>query len=314
MPSSGPFAPAVLAVLGWLCGPLPPALAQQPVGSAPEVVLLRAPAARVFEDLTTADGIVRLFAVAQARVELRVGGSWATHHDAGGKLGDAATSVLEVAAFEPARLLALRLPPADVRDEKAQPAVLVLRLEAHGPDRTRLFVTRHGWQLPGPAGERLLLGPKNPRTLEAVQQHYAAGPDAAAPGAVQELLRELVGGTWMTTPSADGARRSFHVRVGSAVEIEEWRGPGHALLPSGRIDCCLDPSIDAWVFTRWQADGGFVRGHLRCPRRRALEFVGAAGDGREEVVRWVLHDGRLVGEVGDRFVFERKDAVPAKLR
>lgn len=74
---------------------------------------VNAPVAEVWRLFTTSEGLPKL-GVAHGRADLRLGGQIQTHVDPEGRLGDSETSVYEVLAYEPERMLALRLqrPPA----------------------------------------------------------------------------------------------------------------------------------------------------------------------------------------------------------
>ncbi len=277
-----------------------------------ESAVLRASAATVWADLGSAAGLQRVFGVAHAEVDLAAG-RLRTHHERHGQLDDAAAIDLAVVVVEPERLLVLRLPAAGGADAAPQVAALALRLEPLGPDRCRLWVTRSAWQLDAERSRHLLLAAGNAWTLAFVQAAYDKGPDPSAPGPVQALLHQLVGGTWMAWQGSTVARRSLRIRVGSTVEIEEERGTGDSQTPFARVVVTRDTGIEAMVFTAWRSDGSLVRGHLRLLRPGQLEFAGQTADGREDRQTWLLRGGTLTDQ-GERLVFERKDAVPAKLR
>lgn len=65
----------------------------------------------VWRLFTTAEGY-QLTGVAHAEVDLRIGGSIRTHYDPKGRLGDAGTIVNEILAYEPERMLAIRIKQA----------------------------------------------------------------------------------------------------------------------------------------------------------------------------------------------------------
>jgi len=276
-------------------------------------VLLHAGAAGVWEALTCAEGLVRCFGAGIAEVELRNGGNLRTHHDGKAKLGDPGTIVLEVVAVESQRLVVLRTPAAPEGREKSTRGTCSLRLEPLGPDRTRLVVTQSHWRLAGPDGAHLLLGEANPWTLAKVQQACAQPVDASAPGPCNYLLRLLVGGTWMAISGTDTARLSVQVRIGAGIELEEWRGAGKAPVPYERIDVHRDEAVDAMAFVAWHASGEWVTGHVRLPAPGLLEFAAIEP---ARIVRRLqfASDGKLVDDGKERFVYERKDAIPQKLR
>ena len=78
--------------------------------AAPQVTegFINAPVAEVWRLFTTPDGF-KATGVAQADVDLRVGGNIRSHYDPQGRLGDPATIVNEILAFDPQRMLAMRI-------------------------------------------------------------------------------------------------------------------------------------------------------------------------------------------------------------
>lgn len=69
---------------------------------------INAPPSEVWRLFTTSEGF-KSTGVAQAEVDLRVGGSIRTHYDAQGRLGDPNTIVNEILAYEPERMIAIRI-------------------------------------------------------------------------------------------------------------------------------------------------------------------------------------------------------------
>lgn len=92
------------------------ALAQTTTSSAPTAAhdplvsegIVAAPIEDVWRVFSTADGFKKL-GVSQCDMELRVGGLIRTHYDLKGTLGDEGTIVNEILAFEPMRMLAIRI-------------------------------------------------------------------------------------------------------------------------------------------------------------------------------------------------------------
>jgi uncharacterized protein YndB with AHSA1/START domain len=82
-------------------------------GAEPQVTdgFVNAPVAEVWRIFTTSEGFLATGA-AQAEVRLAVGGEIRSHYDPKGKLGDAETIVNEILAYEPERMLAIRIKQA----------------------------------------------------------------------------------------------------------------------------------------------------------------------------------------------------------
>jgi uncharacterized protein YndB with AHSA1/START domain len=72
---------------------------------------INAPAAEVWRLFTTAEGY-KLTGVAHAEVDLRIGGVIRTHYDPTGRLGDPETISNQILAYEPERMLAIRIEQA----------------------------------------------------------------------------------------------------------------------------------------------------------------------------------------------------------
>lgn len=95
-------------VLGWLALLTRPALAAEP--QVTEGFINTSPA-EVWRIFTTAEGY-KLTGAALAEVDLKVGGQIRAHYNPQGKLGDAETIVNEILAYEPERMLAMRIKQA----------------------------------------------------------------------------------------------------------------------------------------------------------------------------------------------------------
>lgn len=120
MMSEIPQFPAIRrSVLGAIVGKIVILLAllSQPASAAEPLLtegFINTSTAEVWRIFTTAEGY-KLTGVTQAEVDLEIGGSIRTHYDPKGQLGDPKTIVNEILAYEPERMLALRIkqPPAD---------------------------------------------------------------------------------------------------------------------------------------------------------------------------------------------------------
>lgn len=100
---------AVLLSAAWLWSHATPAAEPQATEG-----FINASPAEVWRIFTTADGYKQT-GVAHAEVDFKIGGTIRTHYDPKGRLGDANTIVNEILAYEPERMLAIRIkqPPAD---------------------------------------------------------------------------------------------------------------------------------------------------------------------------------------------------------
>jgi len=124
---------------------------------------VNAPVAEVWSLFTTSDGFRRTGA-AQAEVDLRIGGEIRAHYDAKGKLGDPETIVNEILAYEPERMLALRVkqPPASFPEPEAVRDIwTVLYFTPSGADMTHIRIVG--------------LGYSDDSASEAIRRHFAQG-------------------------------------------------------------------------------------------------------------------------------------------
>lgn len=108
-PAAGASASAMIcSILGLAAVLIRPAAAAEPQVTEGFV---NAATAEVWRLFTTAEGY-QLTGVAHAEVDLKIGGSIRTHYDPKGRLGDAGTIVNEILAYEPERMLAIRIKQA----------------------------------------------------------------------------------------------------------------------------------------------------------------------------------------------------------
>lgn len=103
----------------------------------------------IFKCFTTGDGLVKLWSVAQAEVDFRVGGQIRTRYDREKRIGEPGTITNTILAYEPDRMLAIKATAPDGAGEHiraiCETGWSVLTLEPVGPRRTRLTVTGFGY-------------------------------------------------------------------------------------------------------------------------------------------------------------------------
>src|SRR5690606_37777822 len=136
---------------------------------------VNAPVAEVWRLFTTSAGYVQT-GPAKAEVDLRLGGTIRSHEDPNGELGDPETFVQEILAYEPERMLALRVKqtPASSPHRGALEGVwTVLYFTASGENMTHIRIVGLGYgdtQSSQAARELVALG--NRRTLDTIAKHY----------------------------------------------------------------------------------------------------------------------------------------------
>lgn len=124
-------------------------LATGALAAEPQVTegFVNAPIAEVWRIFTTSEGFVRTGAT-HAAVDLRIGGEIRAHYDAKGQLGDPETIVNEVLAYEPQRMLALRVKQAPAKfphREALASTWTVLYFTPSGEDMTHVRIVGLGY-------------------------------------------------------------------------------------------------------------------------------------------------------------------------
>jgi len=136
----------LVLLLAWLAGPW--AMADDDPGTQVTEGFINAPVAEVWKLFTTAEGY-RTLGVARAEVDLRIGGLIRSHYGADGTLGDAETIVNEILAYEPERMLAIRIkqPPASFPYPQAVPGTwTVIHFTPSGADMTHVRIVGLGYR------------------------------------------------------------------------------------------------------------------------------------------------------------------------
>lgn len=136
---------------------------------------VNAPVAEVWRLFTTAEGY-KATGVAFAEVDLRVGGEIRTHYDPKGKLGDAETIVNEILAYEPERMLAIRIKQAPAsfpyRDAK-EGTWTVLYFNPAGEGMTQVRIVGLGYNdTPQSQAMRKFFEEGNRWTLDHIARPY----------------------------------------------------------------------------------------------------------------------------------------------
>jgi uncharacterized protein YndB with AHSA1/START domain len=138
--------------------------------------IVDAPADAVWGALTTKKGL-ESWAVAHAEIDLRLGGKMLTHYDAKGKIGDANTIENIILAFEPGRMLAIRVgkPPEKFPYKQAIKNVWhVLTLAEAGPSRTRVREVGLGYGSDEESKKlRAFFKNGNAYMLKKLQEHFS---------------------------------------------------------------------------------------------------------------------------------------------
>ena len=136
---------------------------------------INAPVAEVWRIFTTSEGFKQT-GVEQADVDLRIGGLLRSHRDAKGTLGDAQTIVNEILAYEPQRMLALRIrqAPADFPYRDAIDGTWsIIYLVPAGQDMTQVRIVGLGYrETPQSQAMRQFFAEGNRWTLDHIAKRY----------------------------------------------------------------------------------------------------------------------------------------------
>lgn len=136
---------------------------------------VNAPVAEVWSLFTTSEGYLKTGAV-KAEVDLRLGGEIRAHYDARGALGDPETIVNEILAYEPERMLALRVKraPASFAHRDALEGVwTVIYFTPSGEQMTHVRIVGLGYtDAPASRAAREYFEQGNRWTLDHIAKQY----------------------------------------------------------------------------------------------------------------------------------------------
>lgn len=136
---------------------------------------INAPVAEVWGLFTTAEGY-KSTGVAAAAVDLRIGGEIRTHYDPKGTLGDPETVVNEILAYEPERMLAIRIkqaPASFPHREAKQGTWTVLYFNPAGAGMTQVRIVGLGYtDSPQSQAMRKFFAEGNRWTLDHIAKRY----------------------------------------------------------------------------------------------------------------------------------------------
>ncbi len=136
---------------------------------------VNAPVAEVWKIFTTSEGFIATGAN-QAEIDLRVGGLMRSHYDPKGSLGDPETITNEILAYEPERMLAIRIkqPPASFPYREAVEGTwTVLYFTPSGQDMTHVRIVGLGYRdTPQSQAMRKFFADGNRWTLDHVAKRY----------------------------------------------------------------------------------------------------------------------------------------------
>jgi uncharacterized protein YndB with AHSA1/START domain len=146
-------------------------------GAEPQVTegFVNAPVAEVWRLFTTSEGYLATGA-AQADVRLAIGGEIRSHYNPEGRLGDAETIVNEILAYEPQRMLTIRIKqaPASFPHRNAVAGTwTVIYFTASGENMTHVRIVGLGYDdSPASQAMRKFFAEGNRWTLDTIAKRY----------------------------------------------------------------------------------------------------------------------------------------------
>ena len=150
-------------------------LAAQEAPSFVNEAVIAAPVTEVWRIWSTSDGY-KVLGVAQADVDLRLGGLIRSHYRANGVLGDDETIENRILAFEPMRMIAIKIdktPRSFPFKEAWKSAWTVITLTDQGNNLTHIRVSSMGYGTDKESlAMRKFFDAGNATTLKTLAQHF----------------------------------------------------------------------------------------------------------------------------------------------
>jgi len=174
--AAGRLVARAAALVGALCS-IAVLLARPAAAAEPEITegFVNATTAEVWRLFTTAEGY-KLAGVAHAEVDLKIGGDIRTHYDPKGRLGDPDTIVNEILAYEPERMLALRIrqaPQGFPYRDAIDGTWTVIYMNPAGDNMTQVRIIGLGYtEQPQSQAMRKFFAEGNRATLDQLARRY----------------------------------------------------------------------------------------------------------------------------------------------
>ncbi|MBX3365687.1 MAG: SRPBCC domain-containing protein [Phycisphaeraceae bacterium] len=255
--------------------------------------IIHMPADELFAHFTTAEGIVKAWSVAKARVDFRVGGQIRTAYAADADL-DAPTSIVNtILAFEPGRMVTIKATAPAGAPEWLQlvcrEAFSVITFEPVSPRATRLTITGVGYGEGEMWDQAYAFFDKgNQWTLDQMKQKLGPGDEDGA-AEVMKLLRTFEGDWVFETTGPDGKVFLGHTRFyglvdGSWVGADGWLGGEEGMSPHAHWVAGVNPATGMVEYVNYFEKGHIGTGHIEVVAPNTLGFemmVHTAGGARE---------------------------------
>lgn len=238
------------------------------------------PVEKVWAAFTTAEGL-KSWMVAHAEFDLRIGGKMRTNYSKEGTLGDAGTIENTILAYEPLRMLSIKVskPPEDFPFKQAVEKMwTVVYFEPLAPDRTRVRTVCMGFTDDEESQKmRKHFEWGNAWTIKKLQQAFGT-PTTQPAEETLVLARRLIGGEWKhESQRPDGQK--FSVRNiyrdgpdGKSLIAESWMDRGAGEFCHGRTQIWREPGTGRVMFQNINESGAVARGELRSVGPDQLEW------------------------------------------
>jgi uncharacterized protein YndB with AHSA1/START domain len=180
-----------------------------------------APIEKVWQAFTTKEGL-ESWMVHQAEVDLRNGGLWKTKYGKEGHLGDEGTIINEVLAYDPGRMLVLRIhtPPKGFPFMKTYRDMwTVLYFDPVAGGKTKVTVRAHGFKDEAESKQlRTFFEAGNKQTLESLVKHFEKPALKLEEPFVAHAMEVKDDGTLLVKRQARKGAPARQNRVGSSVK------------------------------------------------------------------------------------------------
>jgi uncharacterized protein YndB with AHSA1/START domain len=264
--------------------------------------IIRVPVEDVFASFTTAEGIVRAWGVAKARVDFRVGGEFRTAYEEETDLDSRNAIVNTILSFEPNRMISIKATAPIGSPEWLELVCAethsVITFEPVSPLATRLTITGVGYQAGGLWDEAYAFFDKgNQWTLDHMKAQLEGeeerGDTAANAAEAMELLRSFEGDWVFETKGPDGKAflgltRFYGLVDGAWVGADGWLGGEEGMSPHAHWVAGVNPSTGMVEYTNYFEKGHIGTGHIEVVAPNTLGFemmVHTAGGAEEESAR-----------------------------
>jgi uncharacterized protein YndB with AHSA1/START domain len=253
------------------------------------------PVEKVWAAFTTAEGL-KSWMAPHAEFDLRIGGTMRTNYNKEGTLGDAGTIENAILAYEPMRMLTIkvtRAPESFPFKQAVEKMWTVMYFEPLAPDRTRVRVVGMGFTEDEESQKmRKHFEWGNAWTLRKLQQAF--GTPATQPAdETLTVARRLLGGEW-THESQRPDGKMFRVRNvytdgpdGKSLIAESWMDRGAGAYCHGRTQVYREPGTGRIMFQNINETGAVARGEMRAvgPDKLEWDWNAQALDGTPEQYR-----------------------------